>query len=63
MFPNTRLLWINSYLPNDPLTVQFDERELHETLREIENVLDKSRNSGFSERMKSFTERLGFISV
>ena len=29
-FPNTVLLWINSYLPTDPLTVRFNDEELAE---------------------------------
>ena len=79
IFPNTKLLWMNTYMPNDPLTIQFDDEELNEILREVENVLDnsefddviwagdlnwdKSRTTGFSERIKTFTERLGFVSV
>ena len=25
-FPTTRILWLNAYLPNDPMTVNFDDR-------------------------------------
>ena len=73
-FPSTRLLWINSYLPTDPQTIQFDSDEL-----EAENIMDntsyddvvwagdlnwdKTRYSGFSERMKNFTEKIGVRSV
>ena len=78
-FPNTRLLWINSYLPNDPLTMIFDDQELNDVLTEIENLLDTkdfddvlwqgdlnwevTRTSGFSSRMKQFLTRLGLVSV
>ena len=37
-FPKTRLLWINSYLPTDPLTVRFNDEELIEVLTEVENL-------------------------
>ena len=63
-FPNSRLLWINTYLPTDPLTVQFDDSELVEVLSEVETIMDSAdfddvlwngdlnwhmaRNSGFS---------------
>ena len=78
-FPSTRLLWINSYLPNDPLTIIFDDQELNDVLTEIENILDTNdfddllwqgdlnwevtRTSGFSTRMKQFLDRLGLVSV
>ena len=78
-FPNTRLLWINTYMPTDPQTIQFNDEELNEVLREVEMVMDnaefddvvwagdlnweKSRTSGFSERMKTFTEAAGLSSV
>ena len=41
-FPSTRLLWINSYLPNDPLTLLFDDQELNCVLTEIESILDSN---------------------
>ena len=79
VFPNTRLLWINSYLPNDPRTIAFNDIELLEVLQEVEVILDTidfddciwqgdmnwdmSRQSGFSLTMKQFLERLGLISV
>ena len=74
-FPNTVLLWINSYLPTDPLTIRFNDEELLEVLNEVENIMDKTefdnilwggdlnweplRNSGFSDTMARFMERLG----
>ena len=42
VFPTRRLLWINSYFPNDPLTINYDDQELIDTLLEIENILDTS---------------------
>ena len=41
-FPTTRLLWINTYLPTDPLTIDFDESELLGLLSEIESISDKT---------------------
>ena len=78
-FPTTRLLWINTYFPNDPMTLILDDKELIEVLGEIENILDSndfddcilqgdlnwdmSRNTGFSSRMKQFMEKIGLLSV
>ena len=76
-FPTTRILWINSYLPNDPLTMMFDDRELLEVLNEVERILDTAdyddciwqgdlkmkRDTGFSSLMKQFLGRLGLVSV
>ena len=41
-FENSKLLWVNSYLPNDPLTVDFDESELLTVFNEIERILDST---------------------
>ena len=78
-FPNTRILWMNTYLPTDPQTLLFDDDELEEVLKEVENVMDstefddvvwagdlnwdKTRSTGFSEKMKAFTEKIGVMSV
>ena len=78
-FPKTRLLWINSYLPTDPLTVRFNDEELIEVLTEVENIMDRTefdnvlwggdlnwdpmRDTGFSETMARFMEKIGFVSV
>ena len=78
-FPTTKLLWINTYLPTDPLTIDFDESELLGVLSEIDFILDKtlfgdvfwngdltwdmSRRSGFSLIMKDFVEKLGLVSL
>ena len=40
-FEHSKLLWMNSYLPNDPLTVEFDESELLQVLTEIEQTRKK----------------------
>ena len=37
--PNSKLLWINAYLPTDPGTVDLDDDELLTVLNEIENIL------------------------
>lgn len=68
--PNSRLLWINSYLPNDPSTTTFDSNELLETLNEVKNIIDNNifddivwiggfnwdhtRTSSFSNIMEKF---------
>jgi hypothetical protein len=78
-FPTTKLLWINSYLPDDPGTINYDDFELMEILTEVENIMDTSdfddvcwlgdlnwdmeRQSGFSASMSRFSERLGLVSV
>ena len=78
-FDRSRLLWINSYLPNDPLTVEFNETELLVVLTEIEQILDSahyddvlwcgdlnwemSRQTGFSLTVRSFLDRLGLVSL
>ena len=76
-FPSCQVLWLNSYLPNDPHTVEFDDSDLNEVLNEIVKIIDKaqcanivwngdlnwdpSRNSGFSQVMKNFVNRLSLI--
>ena len=39
-FPNSRLLWINTYLPTDPQTAVYYEDDLFKVLNEIETMLD-----------------------
>ena len=42
-FPKSRLLWLNTYLPTDPMTVNdFYESELVSVLSEVEMILDKT---------------------
>ena len=78
-FPNISLLWINTYFPTDPQTQMFDDTELRDVLRELEEILDtamydhvlvcgdlnwhRSRMSGFSVAVHSFVERIGLASV
>ena len=78
-FTNTRLLWINAYLPNDPQNATFDERELLEVLTEVESIMDKvdfddilwqgdlnwamSRDSEFALIMRRFMARIGLMSL
>ena len=38
--PTTSVLWINTYLPTDPLTIrQYDDTELQKCLSEVENIV------------------------
>ena len=78
-FPNSRLLWLNTYFPTDPGGANFDENELIGLLMEIENIMDrsefddvlwngdlnydKSRNTGFVTTVSRFLDRLGLVSV
>ena len=78
-FEQSKMLWLNSYLPNDPLTHEFDETNLQAVLTEIEHILDSteyddvlwcgdlnwdmSRQSGFSVTMHRFLTRLGLSSL
>ena len=78
-FPSTRLLWLNTYFPNDPRTIQFNDDDLLAVLKEIEDLLDTTefddllwagdlnwdpgRQSGFSTTVKRFLDRLGLHSV
>ena len=79
VFPASRIMWINTYLPNDPQTQEFDDNELLSVLTEIENILDNHefddciwqgdlnwdprRLSGFSFTLRQFLERIGLVSV
>ena len=78
-FEHTRLLWLNAYFPNDPLTVQFDETQLVTVLTEIENIMDTTdfddvllcgdlnwemfRESGFSVTIHQFMTRIELSSL
>ena len=77
--PTSRLLWINTYLPTDPRTINFDDGELLDVLNEVESIMDETnfddivwngdlnwdmdRNTGFSILMNNFVERLGLVSL
>ena len=79
VFPTTRIIWINTYMPTDPQTQTFDDKELLDVLFEVEHILDSTlfddciwqgdlnwdmtRVTGFSSYMKQFLERLGLVSV
>ena len=41
-FPSTWLLWVNTYFPNDPLTIQFNDEELLEVLIELEDIFERN---------------------
>ena len=78
-FPTARILWMNSYLPNDPQTAEFDDSELIEVLGEIENIIstakfddivwtgdlnyDPTRNSGYCRVIKSFLDKFSLASL
>ena len=79
VFPTSRLLWINIYLPTDPQTVDFDDSELLDVLHELTNIIevteytdilingdlnwDPKRSTGFSKSVKSFVEKTGLVSL
>ena len=76
---NISLLWINSYFPTDPQTMNYDSTELSEVLAEVERILDSAefdhvlwngdlnwdprRRSGFSVTISTFMERIGLVSA
>ena len=78
-FQHISLLWINSYSPTDPQTINFDDTELLELLHEVESIMDSQefdhvlwngdhnwdprRRSGFSTTVSTFLERLGIHSA
>ena len=78
-FSNSRLLWLNSYLPTDPQHGEVNNDELLEVLAEVENIMDSaayddilwqgdlnwdmSRSSEFSNIMRRFMEKVGLVSI
>ena len=76
-FPTSKILWINTYFPTDPHTVQFDDLELNEVLNEVTKIIDKSectdiiwngdlnwdpsRTTGFSTSMHNFVNRMSLV--
>ena len=78
-FSTTKLLWLNAYFPTDSQMINFDDTELLNTLRDIEQVMDDAeyddvilggdlnwdnrRDSGFSQTMRDFVSRIGLKSV
>ena len=41
-FGGYRCIWINCYFPTDPQTINFDDEELKEAQKHIENILDNN---------------------
>ena len=78
-FSNTRLLWLNAYMPTDPQNGTFDDSELLEVLAEVEYIMDNtifddilwqgdlnwdmSRNSEFGLIMRRFMDKIGLVSL
>ena len=78
-FPTCRVLWINTYLPCDPRTQEFDDTELVSTLSEIESIVikasdceviwagdmnyDMSRDNHFTRKVSDTVKRLGLTSA
>ena len=72
--PNSRVLWINTYMPTDPQLQQYDDGELQEVLEEVRSLFktaqfddviwgsdlnwDPSRNSQFSRTMAAFVQEM-----
>ena len=42
-FQTCKIMWINSYLPTDPQTVQFDDSELNIVLNEITKIIEENQ--------------------
>ena len=71
------MLWINSYFPTDPHTVEFDDHEVVEVLNEVKRIIDKadcrnvilngdlnwdlSRKTGLSSLINNFVETIGLV--
>ena len=78
-FPNISLLWINTYFPTDPQTMNLENDELQHLLRDIRNIIeneefdhvmisgdinwDPKRNTGFSNEIREFLANMGLVSV
>ena len=76
--PTSRILWINSYLPNDPQLQQYDDAELLEFLEQIRCITetaeyddiiwgsdlnwDPDRDTQFSRTLSNFLKELGLVS-
>ena len=74
-----KFLWINTYLPTDPLTIVFDDRELDIVLMELENLIEKhsnidwviggdlnfepKRTTGFTSKINYFMEKHDLCSI
>ena len=78
-FSNTKVLWVNAYLPCDPQSQQFDDSELLSVLNEVESLIisnkgceivwaadmnwDRSRDNHFTRTVAAFLTRLNLTSV
>ena len=78
-FPTCQVLWINSYMPCDPQSQDFDDTELVATLAEVESMVttnhgckvvwaadmnwDNSRDNHFTRTVATAVARLGLTSV
>ena len=40
--PRSRILWLNSYFPTDPQTLNFDDSDIRETISAIKNVIENN---------------------
>ena len=74
-FPNSRILWINTYFPTDPQLQDYDDSELQELLQLIKHIIntehfddilwgsdinwDPARKTKFSRTLKGFIQEMG----
>ena len=79
MFPTSRILWLNTYMPPDPQLQNYDDWELQELLEEVRNILatvefddvvwgsdfnwDPSRDTQFSRSIAAFIQEHGLITL
>ena len=77
--PNSRVLWLNTYLPPDPQLQHYDDGELQEVLEEVRTIFqtaqfddviwgsdlnwDPSRKSQFSRSMAAFVQEMGLATL
>ena len=77
--PNSRILWLNTYLPCDPQLQQYDDSELQAVLKSVKDVIntaefddiiwgsdlnwDPSRDNHFSRCLSTYIQQLGLVSV
>ena len=75
--PNSRVMWLNTYLPTDPQLQNYDDGELQEVLEVVRNIFrntqfddvvwgsdlnwDPSRNTQFSRSMAAFIQEMGLV--
>ena len=73
--PNSRVLWLNTYLPPDPHLQHYDDGELQEvkdiiSTAQFDDIVwgsdinwDPSRNTKFSRSMATFEQEMGLVSL